>query len=123
LLKPFPHFRPGARTHTRTHPEANLIPCRSNSNRKTRTKLTKTRMNASSLPRRSHALMSSCASSFISAAGMTGYSIHYIKQIAAEFVLWIDHEERYICYVHRCPTHQCTYAYVSSNLRIRGGGT
>jgi hypothetical protein len=51
-----------------THPEVNLMPCRNNTHRKTRTNLMKPTMNASSLPRRRHALMSSYTITFVSKA-------------------------------------------------------
>jgi hypothetical protein len=50
---------------------------------------------------------------------MTGYSIHYIKANCYRFRVTDWSWRKLPIYVHRCPTHQCMYAYVSSNLRTR----
>jgi hypothetical protein len=50
---------------------------------------------------------------------MTGYSIHYIKANCYRFRVTDWSWRKLPIYVHRCPTHQCMYAHVSSNLRTR----
>ena len=76
-------------------------------------------MNANNLPRRSHALISSCKVPFYFTSRNDGVFNSLHKSNCYRFRVTGWSWRKLPIYVHSCPTHQCTYAYVSSNLRTR----